>query len=174
MSPLLMQKAVFTTLLSLLLLVAATFNAQAANGIAVLNFELKDLTMQPNTPQARAFTAKVAPLLRKQLAHDGLKVIDIPAAAQNKANAGMGYLYQHSDVAAQLAQNYGAAFVVVGRVHRPTFLFQYLKAHLVDVRTGRLVGDFEVELKGQQDRLLKRGVQSLAGQIEGGVKSVSH
>lgn len=160
-------------LISLLLALSLPFAASAAAGIAVLNFELKDLTLQPDSAQAEAFTAKVAPLLRKTLAKAGLTVVSVPAAAQNKADAGFGYLYQHNDAAAQLGRHYDAAYVAVGRVHRPTFLFQYLKLHLVDVANSKVIGDYEVELKGQQDKLLASGVQQLAQQIEATLKSDS-
>ena len=161
-----MPRKPFVTLLTgALLMLALSGTARAASPVAVLKFELYDLTMQPNTPAAKAFTAKVAPALRQALARHGVTLVTVPAAAQKKANAGFGYLYQHDDVAAQLGATYGAKYILVGRVHKPTPLFQYLKAHLIDTASDKLVGDYEVELKGQQERLLKSGGQELANQI---------
>lgn len=146
----------------------------AGNAVAVLNFELYDLTLQPNSPAAQAFTASVAPALRAALAHDGLSLARIPAAAQNKANAGFGYLYQHDDVAARLGRTHSARYVVVGRVHKPTDLFQYLKVHLIDAASGKRLDAYEIELKGQQGPLLASAVKRLAAEIKSTIASNSH
>jgi hypothetical protein len=59
----------------------------------------------------------------------------------------------------------GADWVAVGRVHKASFLFVYFKVHLVDARTGALAADLVVEVKGPQQALTRRGVESLARQI---------
>jgi len=38
--------------------------------------------------------------------------------AQTQATAGFGYLFDHHDIAAQLAQQYGADYVIVGRLYQ--------------------------------------------------------
>src|SRR5262245_60070630 len=134
--------------------------------IAVLAFELNDLTLDPNTPQEVERTASIAPLLREALtARAGYHVVEIDARTAESANAGTGYLFDHHDSAAELARAAGAGWVVIGRVHKPSALFAYFKAHLVNAASGQLAGDLVVEVKGPQRELTARGVAQLADQI---------
>ena len=57
--------------------------------------------------------------------------------AKSKQRSGFGYLFDHHDLAAQLAKQYHADYVLVGRLHKPSFLFIYLMAHLIDVKNER-------------------------------------
>jgi hypothetical protein len=155
-------------LLSILLInVPLIDSALAADTrIAVLDFELKDLTPLPNTPQELERTASVAPLLRRMLADKPhLVIVDIDAAAQTAADKGAGYLFDRPETAAELGAAADADYIVVGRLHKPSFLFAYLKAHLVDVKKKILVGDFVVEVKGAAEKVTAKGVESLAGKI---------
>jgi hypothetical protein len=136
-----------------------------ATNIAVLDFELNDLTLDPNNPEERERTASIKPMLAELLASARYAVVDVDPAAQRAADQGAGYLFDHSDVAAQLGRASGADCVVVGRVHKSSFLFVYFKAHVVNARTGELVADLVVEVKGPQKALTHRGVERLAQQI---------
>lgn len=133
--------------------------------IAVLDFELRDLTLLPETPEELARTASVKPMLETQLLQSGYEIVQIPLDQQKQAASGFGYLFDHHDLAAQLAQKVHADYVVVGRLHKPSFLFVYLMAHLVDVKNGTLMGDYLSEVKGGEKKLTGKGVKSLAGQI---------
>lgn len=133
--------------------------------VAVLEFELNDLTLQPNTPEEVERTASLKPLLQDALARKGFDVVAVNSAVQEQADAGFGYLFDHHAEAARLGRDVGAAAVVVGRLHKASFLFVYLKARLVDATTGQLLGDLVVEIKGPQRRMTARGVESLAQQI---------
>ena len=64
------------------------------------------------------------------------------------ADAGVGYLFEHHDVAAEVGSELGAEWILLGRLHKPTFLFAYLMVHLIKVDSGQLRGDFIVEVKG--------------------------
>lgn len=153
-------------MLSGLMLPIATA-AAADKRIVVLDFELKDLTPSPNTPAEMARTASVAPLLREALAgKSGFAVVGIDPAAQSAADKGAGYLYDQTEVAARLGEQAGADYIAVGRVHKPSFLFAYLKVHLVDVKKKLLIGDFTVEVKGAVKKITQRGVGHLADKIE--------
>ena len=131
----------------------------------MLDFELNDLTLDPGNPAERERTASIRPMLRDLLAKNH-NMVEVSAAAQSAADRGAGYLFDHSDVAAALGRTVGADWVIVGRVHKPSFLFVYLKAHVVDVRTGELAADLVVEVKGPQQALTRRGAERLAEQIE--------
>jgi hypothetical protein len=149
------------------MLVLASPAVWASEGIAVLDFELKDLTLLPNSPQERQRTASIAPQLRQAIdLKKKYKLVAIDPAAQKSADAAFGYLFDHPEEAARLGQQHGADYIAVGRLHKPSFLFVYLLVHLVDVKTQRLAGDYVVEIKGDLEELTRRGVAHLADQIE--------
>ena len=148
------------------LIAFCSFPAFAQTRIAVLEFELNDLTALPRTPEELERTASVAPLLRAALIKNGgYESVTIAPDTQAKTNAAFGYLFDHPEVAAELGARFGAEWVVIGRVHKPSFLFAYLKVHLVNVSSQRLTGDFVVEVKGYLKKLTERGVVRLAEQI---------
>ena len=76
---------------------------------------------------------------------------------RHRRNVSFGYLFDHTEVAAQLGERSGVDWIAVGRVHKPSFLFAYLKVRLVNTRTRRVVGDFVVEVKGYLKKLTERG-----------------
>ena len=148
-----------------LLLCLLPTNVTAQARIAVLDFELKDLTLKPGVPQEVERTASVKPMLEEELKKSGYEIVTIPMDAQTQATAGFGYLYDHHDTAAQLAQQYGADYVIVGRLHKPSFLFVYLMAHLIDVKQQRLIADYLSEVKGGEKKLTRKGVESLVVKV---------
>ena len=159
------MRSLIRPLLAAAALAVMAATAQAAPpAIAALDFELNDLTLQPTAAEVER-TATLAPLLREILAERGLTVAEIPAAAQDQADAGFGYLFDHPPEVARLGRRFGADYVAVGRVHKPSFLFVYLKLRLVDVAGERLIGDFVIELKGQREALIRRGLEQLAERI---------
>lgn len=152
-------------LVNVLLLCFFSSSVVAQPRIAVLDFELRDLTLKPGVPQELERTASVKPLLEEELQKSGYEIIAIPLAAQTQATAGFGYLFDHHDIAAQLAKQYGADYVIVGRLHKPSFLFVYLMAHLIDVKQQRLIADYLSEVKGAEKKLTLKGVESLVVKI---------
>ncbi len=147
------------------LLLCSTGIAIAQPSVAILDFELRDLTLLPEIPEEIARTASVKPMLEEELQSRGYSIIAIPLPAQKAASSGFGYLFDHDDVAAELGRRYQADYVVVGRLHKPSFLFMYLMAHVVEVKRGKLIADYLAEVKGGDKRLTKKGVESLAGKI---------
>jgi len=164
MSPDKAFKLLITILTALLCL--STFDSYAQTRIVVLDFELKDLTLKPGIPIEIARTASIKPMLESELKKSGFQIIPIPPAAQQQATAGTGYLFDHHDVAAQLARQYDADYVIVGRLHKPSFLFVYLMAHLIRVSSGAPAGDYLTEIKGSEKKLTLKGVESLAIKIK--------
>ena len=154
--------------LALLGLTAAALHGQLAFGrpkIAVLDFELRDLTVLPGVPAEIERTASVKPLLEEELAKSGYEIVKIPLAAQKQATSGFGYLLDHHDVAAQLGQEFNADYVLVGRLHKPSFLFVYLMVHLVDAKSEALVADYLSEVKGGEKKLTRKGVEDLVVKV---------
>lgn len=146
-------------------LILAGAEASEKTRIAVLDFELKDLTLAPGIPAEIARTASIKPLLEQELKKSGYEIVDIASDDQRRADAGVGYLFDHHDSAANLARNYGADYIIVGRLHKPSFLFIYLMAHLIDVKKTKLVGDYLSEVKGGEKKLTLKGVESLVVKI---------
>ncbi len=114
-------------------LTLAVFPVMAETAIAVLKFELRDLTLAPAVPAEVKRTASIKPLLEEQLRRAGFRIVAIDKSRQQQADGGVGYLFEHHDAAAALARKSGADYIVVGRLHKPSFLFAYLMVHLVAV-----------------------------------------
>lgn len=143
-----------------------SFNLPAETRIAILDFELKDLTLAPGIPAEIKRTASIKPLLENELRSAGYRIVDIPPPAQQAANSGVGYLFEHADAAAQLGKNFGADYLLVGRLHKPSFLFAYLMGNLVKVDDGQWAGKFISESKGPNAELTVKAVESLAVKID--------
>jgi Protein of unknown function (DUF2380) len=148
-----------------LLLCMGFADVTAEPRIAVLDFELKDMTLAPRIPAEITRTASIKPMLENELKKSGYEIVSITPEAQQQANAGVGYLFDHPDVAAQLGNKFGADYVIVGRLHKPSFLFFYLMAHLVDVKTEALVGEYLYEVKGGEKKIVEQGVEGLTEKI---------
>jgi hypothetical protein len=84
---------------SMLLFILVMFNnsVYAEVRVAILDFELKDLTYLPNRPEEIQRVASIKPLLTAELKKAGLTVLPIDSAAQQALNMGEGYLFDHAD-----------------------------------------------------------------------------
>ena len=138
----------------------------AETRIAILDFELKDLTMDPRIPEEIKRTASIKPLLEAELGKADYVIVNIDPKSQELADNGVGYLFDHNGVAAGLGKQYGADYVLVGRLHKPSFLFVYLMGHLIRVSDAELIGNYVVESKGSSQNLTVRAVKSLAVKID--------
>ena len=152
--------------LSLILLFFINTGVFAETKIAILEFELKDLTLAPRIPSEIKRTASIKPLLETELKKAGYTIINIDPKTQTDFNAGVGYLFDHHDVAAQLGQKFNADYVLVGRLHKPSFLFAYLMGHLVRVSDAKLIGNYISEAKGPNKKLTIKAVESLTVKID--------
>ncbi|MDO9271105.1 MAG: DUF2380 domain-containing protein [Methylobacter sp.] len=150
----------------LFLIALSITQANAETSIAVLDFELNDLTLKPGIAAEINRTASIKPMLEKELKGAGYRIISVDLAAQHQANSGFGYLFDHDDVAAELGKTAGAGYVLVGRLHKPSFLFAYIMGHLIRVKDGQLIGNYISETKGGDEKLTLKGVESLASKID--------
>ncbi len=153
-------------LFSFVLLVCISFSLLARTKIAILEFELKDLTLAPRIPAEIKRTASIKPLLEAELKSADYTIIDIDLESQKMADSGVGYLFDHHDVAAKLGKQFGAEYVLVGRLHKPSFLFAYLMGHLIRVSDGKLIGNYISEAKGPNIKLTIKTVESLTVKID--------
>jgi hypothetical protein len=158
------RSTMFMVLVAMLLLAGRT--AQAAERIAVLDFELNDLTFLPYIPEERRRTASFRPLLEQALKRTGnYEMVRVDAEDQAAADAGLGYLFRFPELAAGLGEQAGADWVVVCRHSKPSFMFSYLIANLVDVKNRALAADYAIELKGSHDKVSQRSIEALAKEI---------
>ena len=93
-------------------------------------------------------------------------VINIDPESQKIANGGVGYLFDHHDVAAELGKQFGTDYILVSRLHKPSFLFAYLMGHLVRVSDENLIGNYISEAKDPNKKLTIKTVESLAVNID--------
>lgn len=154
---------IFSTLFLWALFIA---QANAETRIAILDFELHDLTLAPGIPAEVQRTAGIKPMLENELNKAGYKIVAVDLETQRNANSGFGYLFDHNDSAAELAKKAGADYILVGKLHKPSFLFAYIMGHLVRAKDGRLIGNYISETKGGDKKLTLKGVESLAVKID--------
>lgn len=160
-----MNKLISQCLIAIICLIDS-HSANAVSRIAILDFELNDITSLPNTPEELIRTASIKPLLEQAIAKEGgFEIIQINAQAHHTANAGFGYLFNFNDVAAELGKQVGADWVIVGQHSKPSFLFSYLMAHLVNVKNQSLSARYDIELKGNHAKVTERGIKALANKI---------
>ena len=155
-------------LAALFWLVLALFRVEvhAVTRIAVLDFELNDITSLPNTPAERLRTASMAPLLSRTLIQAGDYLVSVvDADSQQAANAGFAYLFRHHDLAAQLGRRQGADWIIVSQHSKPSFLFSYLWVYLIDVKKQVAVARYDIELKGNHQTVTEHGLARLAGKV---------
>lgn len=151
-------------LLFLCILFITKVNAETT--IAILDFELRDLTLAPGIPAEVQRTASIKAMLEAELKRAGYKIVAVDSESQREANGGVGYLFDHDDSAAELAKKADADYILVGRLHKPSFLFAYIMGHLVRAKDSHLIGNYISETKGGDKKLTLKGVESLAVKID--------
>lgn len=161
------------SILALFLLTFFSLNSYAGQRIAILDIELSDMTFLPNTAQELQRTASIQSLLEQALNLKGeYEIIHIAPQAQQKANAGVGYLFRFDDLVAKLGEQYAADWVVVGRHSKPSFLYSHLMLHLIQTSSQVSVAAFDVELKGTHEKVTQRAVNKLADNIHKRIKKL--
>jgi len=140
--------------------------------VAVLSIDLNNLTNSEPSAALPERMVQLAGELRIGLATAcGYQVVAIDSTVEAAARATNGYFYEHPDVAAELARNAGAEWVIIARVNRASPWITDLQAHVVRVRDTMLVSNRIVELKGLEldpglgERLARRGGAWMADQV---------
>lgn len=163
-------------LTALLLFLSALLSsaANSATRIAVLDFELNDITSLPHTPAERQRTASMAPLLIDALSQiDDYEIVPIGADAQKSANSSFGYLFRFHDIAAKLGREHGVDWMIVSQHSKPSFLFSYLWVYLIDIKKQASIARYDIELKGNHEKVTEHGIESLAGKIQSTISNLS-
>lgn len=121
------------------LLATSAFAEQGAK-VMVLDFQLNDLTDLPNAPEELARITYLTSAFKQKLIDDGVELVPendrlkAVSAAQSPT-----YLFDHTDVAANLAEGSGADYVIIVVALKPTYLFVYPRLLMVDIKTQKVV-----------------------------------
>ena len=150
----------------LLIGIAFSVSLNAAPKVAILNFELMDMTLLPNIPTEISRTASMKPLLEKAIKNLGdYEIIQINTKEIEHANAGVSYLYKYHDIPASLGKQSGIDWIIVAQHSKPSFLYSYIKVKLIHVKTSTLSAHYKIELKGTHRKVTEHGIKSLAKKI---------
>ena len=148
--------------------------ADNVSKLLVLDFELNDLTLNPDTAAEETRVSSLRPLLSSKLSYDhNYQIMELDQEKRDAEVKGKGYLFDRPQVTTGMGAAADAEWVISGRLHKASFLFVYLKAQLIDVSTNSVAADFVVEIKGWEPRLTEKGVEALALQIDDSLKKLS-
>lgn len=156
--------------------VAAVPTATASIGkVMILDFPLNDLTDLPNPPEELARIAYFNVAFKQKLVDDGVEMV--PVNDQIKAisaTQSATYLFDHTDIAASLAEGSGADYIIIGVAMKPTYLFVYPRLLLVDVKTKRKAFTAYVQMEGSwldKDHTAS-SAKNLAGKVAAELKNL--
>lgn len=162
-------KTTLIALVSIFLVLSTSARSEEniSTNILVLDFELNDLTLHPHTAKEEKRVATLRPLLEQAFSEEfNHTIANLSQTLRDKENKGKGYVFDRPEVAANMARSASADWVVSGRLHKASFLFVYLRAQLIDAKSGKLRSDFVVEIKGWEPHLTAKGIDTLALQID--------
>jgi Protein of unknown function (DUF2380) len=146
--------------------ILACGTAYAENRIVILDFELCDITSLPNTKAELIRTASIKPKLEEALKTVGhYEIVSLQADGQKPSSFSAGYLSRFHDMAAKLGRESGADWIIVGQHSKPSFLFSYLIAQVINVKNEKLVAELDIELKGNHAKVTEHSVLRLAKEI---------
>ena len=156
---------------------AALPTATASIGkVMVLDFVLNDLTDLPNPPEELARIAYFNVAFKQKLVDDGVEMVPVNdkikaiSAAQSAT-----YLFDHTDIAASLAEGSGADYILIGVAMKPTYLFVYPRLLLVDVKTKRKAFTSYVQMEGSwlETTTTASSAKSLAKKVSAELKKLA-
>lgn len=152
----------------------------ANTNFAVTDFELLDLTLKLSSPQKAAeIVAKeqeklkmIDALIQEGIAStENFTMIHITAEARDKADKSVGYLFDCAKCSADLGREYNADYILIGRLHKPTYLFSYIIARVFDVKANKLIKEYRVEAKGKPSKSVPGAINSILFKIR---KDIPH
>jgi hypothetical protein len=175
----LMLKSIF--ILSFLGLVTQPSLAESPNKavlakVMVLDFPLNDLTDLPNPPEEIARTADFNQYFKQQLVNEGVELVpvtdNITAVTTSQSAT---YLFDHPDIAADLAKDSGADYILIGVAMKPTYLFVYPRLLLVEIATKRKAFTAYVQMEGSwlEKTTTANSAQRLAEKVSNELKRLA-
>ena len=152
----------------------------ANSNFAVTDFELLDLTLRLSDPEkVAAIDAQeqerikmIDDLIRKGIADtEGFTMIPVSAEDRNEADEAVGYLFDCASCSAELGRKYNADYILIGRLHKPTYLFSYIIVRIFDTKTNRLVKEYRTEAKGKPSKSVPGAIDNMLIKIR---KDIPH
>ncbi|HSF70666.1 MAG TPA: DUF2380 domain-containing protein [Methylotenera sp.] len=144
--------------------------------VMVVDFPLNDLTDLPNPPEEIARTADFNQYFKQRLLDDGVVLVpvtdNITAVTSSQSAT---YLFDHPDIAADLAKRSGADYILLGVAMKPTYLFVYPRLLLVEIATKRKVFTAYVQMEGSwlEKTTTANSAQRLAEKVSNELKRLA-
>ncbi|MDI1309268.1 MAG: DUF2380 domain-containing protein [Methylotenera sp.] len=135
--------------IGLILLVNTSAVAEPTAKIMVLDFQLQDLTDLPNAPEEIARVAYLSTIFKQKLSDNGVEIVPVNDKIKDEISKNSAtYLFDHTDVAVEMAKDSGADYIIIGVAMKPTYLFVYPRLLLVDIKTKQKAFTTYVQLEG--------------------------
>lgn len=116
--------------------------------VMVLDFQLNDLTDLPNAPEELARIAYLSSTFKQKLAENGVEIVPVNDRLKTELSANSAtYFFDRTALAAKLAEDSGADYLVIGVALKPTYLFVYPRILMVDIKTQQVVYASYVQLE---------------------------
>lgn len=144
--------------------------------VMVLDFPLNDLTDLPNPPEELARIAYFNVAFKQKLVEDGVEMVPVNDKIKAiSATQSATYLFDHTDIAAGLAEGSGADYILIGVAMKPTYLFVYPRLLLVDVKTKRKAFTSYVQMEGSwlEQNTTTSSAKSLAKKVSAELKKLA-
>ena len=144
--------------------------------VMVLDFVLNDLTDLPNPPEELARIAYFNVAFKQKLVDDGVELVPVNDKIKTiSAAQSATYLFDHTDIAADLAKGSGANYILIGVAMKPTYLFVYPRLLLVDVKTKRKAFTTYVQMEGSwlEQNTTASSAKSLAKKVSAELKKLA-
>lgn len=155
---------------------ASSPNDAALAKVMVLDFPLNDLTDLPYPPEEIARIADFNQFFKQRLLDDGVQLV--PVTDNIKAVTAVQsatYLFDHPDIAADLAKDSGADYILIGVAMKPTYLFVYPRLLLVEIATKRKAFTAYVQMEGSwlEKTTTANSAQRLAEKVSNDLKTLA-
>lgn len=144
--------------------------------VMVLDFSLNDLTDLPNPPEELARIAYFNVAFKQKLVEDGVEIVPVNDKIKAiSATQSATYLFDHTDIAVDLAEGSGADYILIGVAMKPTYLFVYPRLLLVDVKTKRKAFTSYVQMEGSwlEQNTTASSAKSLAKKVSAELKKLA-
>ena len=144
--------------------------------VMVVDFPLNDLTDLPNPTEELARTADFNQFFKQRLLDDGVELVPVTDNIKAvTATQSATYLFDHPDIAADLAKDSGADYILIGVAMKPTYLFVYPRLLLVEIETKRKAFTAYVQMEGSwlEKTTTANSAQRLAEKVSSALKALA-
>ncbi|MGQ0443350.1 MAG: DUF2380 domain-containing protein [Methylophilaceae bacterium] len=123
-----------------LIFISPNVSSETNAKVMVLDFQLNDLTDLPNAPEELARIAYLSTIFKQKIADSGISVISANDQLKRELPTNSAtYLFDQPALAAKLAEDSGADFLIMGVALKPTYLFVYPRVLVVDIKTRKVI-----------------------------------